>query len=101
MCAVIITYMNMKHVTNIPEQVLPCTALLYKLRKMKGFLLYFMEQMNRADYGRNVCVWSRIFLTEMRVKQAHVSFTTYVISYNWDILIWEWGSQHCGYYEET
>jgi hypothetical protein len=82
MCAVIITYMNMKHVTNIPEQVPYCTALLYKLTKMKGVLLYFMEQMNRGDYGSNVCVWSQMCLIEMRVKGAHVSFATYVISNN-------------------
>jgi hypothetical protein len=81
MRVVIIAYMNMKHVPNFPEQAPSRTALLYKLTKMRGFVVLY-EEKNREGHGWNICVWSRMCLNEMRVEQAHDSFATYVISCN-------------------
>jgi hypothetical protein len=59
-----------------------CTSI--QIDENEGVFVVLYEQMNRAEYGRNVCVWSRmcLCLTEMHVQRAHVSFTTSVISNN-------------------
>lgn len=41
MRVVIIAYMNMKHVPNFLEQAPSSTALLYKLTKMRGFVVLY------------------------------------------------------------